>query len=377
MNKERVVVVASEMVTPYGWGVEACWKGLFSKKTAVSRLKRFSTKAFQSDYAGTVKGLEYHRKESLVIQMIEGLFKKAPVKIPEGTRLILATAKGEVDLLEKQLINGKDNVSGTLLNSLVKKVSGIFGMSENGAAVLSAACVSSTAAVAKAAGVIRSKRADSVMVVTCDSVTEFVFSGFSSLMALDKNCAKPFDKKRNGLTLGEAAAFILVMSESKARREGREIFGEVAGWGLSNDANHMTGPSRDGSGLTRAIKKALQKADINEKTIGSISSHGTGTIYNDAMEMKAFRTIFGNNRRPVYSIKGGIGHSMGAAGLVEMIIALRTLRSGISPPTVNLNEVDEDARGWVSPFESSLDKYKMVLSTNSGFGGVNAALVLA
>jgi 3-oxoacyl-[acyl-carrier-protein] synthase II len=196
-------------------------------------------------------------------------------------------------------------------------------------------------------------------------------------MALDEFYAKPFDKRRKGLSLGEASSFALIMSESRAKREKRNVIGEVAGWALSNDANHMTGPSRDGSGLARAIKKAMRMADIDDDEIGSISAHGTGTIYNDEMEMKAFHSIFGDNNRPVCSIKGGIGHTMGAAGLVEVIIALKSLSEGIVPPTVNLEDVDENARGWASSSQYPLDKSKMVLSTNSGFGGVNAALVLA
>ncbi len=196
-------------------------------------------------------------------------------------------------------------------------------------------------------------------------------------MALDKFCSRPFDQRRSGLSLGEAAAFALIMSETRAKREQREIMGEIAGWGLSNDAHHMTGPSRDGSGLVNAIGQALQSANVSQRDIGSISAHGTGTVYNDAMEMQAFGTLFEDDICPVYSIKGGIGHTMGAAGLIDAIIALRSLKEGLVPPTINLESVDEAAQGWVSANECSMVKDKMAISTNSGFGGVNAALVLA
>ncbi len=375
LSREKVVVVACDMLTAYGRGVQACWDGLFSNKTAISKLMRFDSNAFQTDSAATIEGLKYHGDDSLVMQMLEILFDEGGIAIPDDARLILATTKGEVDFLEKELLRGGTDFSLCSPDRLLNKVSKLIGVRDTGM-LISAACISSAAAVARAASMIRSGRADCVIVVACDSVTELVFSGFSSLMALDKFYARPFDKNRSGLSLGEAAALALVMSESRAKRENREIVGEVAGWGLSNDANHMTGPSRDGSGLVRAIKKALRLADVDEEAIASICAHGTGTVYNDSMEMNAFHSVSKDSKKPVYSIKGAIGHTLGSAGLIEMIIALQSLKDGIVPPTINLENVDEAAKGWVFPDERSIDKNKMALSTNSGFGGVNAALVL-
>ena len=224
---------------------------------------------------------------------------------------------------------------------------------------------------------VRNGYSDCVLVVACDSVTEFVFSGFSSLMALDKFPARPFDKNRNGLSLGEAAAFVLIMSESRAKKEKRKILGEVEGWGLSDDANHMTGPSRTGGGLALAIKKAVKTAGMSESSVGFISAHGTGTVYNDAMEIKAFDAVFKGKKKPVYSIKGGLGHTMGAAGLVELIVALRAIGEKVIPPTVNMRSVDVNARGWASSRQRPLQGNKKALMTNAGFSGINAALILA
>ena len=222
---------------------------------------------------------------------------------------------------------------------------------------------------------IHSKERDCVLIVACDIVSEFVFAGFSSLMALDKDTAQPFDKDRSGLSLGEAAGFVLVMSKERALQEKRDIIGEIAGWGLTNDANHMTGPSRDGSGLAMAMRKAMQSADISEDAVGCIAVHGTGTVYNDAMEMKAFKSVFSSGALPTYSIKGGIGHTMGATGLVETIIALRSLEEKLVPPTVNLHVADDEADGWVSNEQCAFDS-PATISINAGFGGVNSALVL-
>jgi 3-oxoacyl-[acyl-carrier-protein] synthase II len=150
----------------------------------------------------------------------------------------------------------------------------------------------------------------------------------------------------------------------------------MAGWGLSTDANHMTGPSRDGSGLGRAIEHALARAGMSPDAIGSISAHGTGTPYNDSMEMKAFRRVFAESARPVYSLKGSIGHTMGAAGLVELAMSLQSLKAGVVPPSANLTRVDPEAEGWVHGTAIPAHDMGAVLSTNSGFGGTNSALIV-
>ena len=137
----------------------------------------------------------------------------------------------------------------------------------------------------------------------------------------------------------------------------------------------MTGPSRDGSGLRLAIQKAIKKAGMSGDDIGGISSHGTGTVYNDSMEMKAYKSIFEDKPIPLYSIKGALGHTMGAAGLIETIIALKALQEKIIPQTVGLKDIDPEAEGWVSSGKRKLEKSAILLN-NAGFGGVNAALVL-
>ncbi len=370
----RPVIVMAEMVTPYGKGTEACWQGLFAGKSAISRVDRFRTAAFHSDLAGIVGGLTYHHGESLVMQMLRTLFEG--VAVPSDAKLVLATTKGEIDLLEQSMLEQQGDGADAVVTRLLGKVADLTGVSGEGI-VLSAACTSSAAAAAQAAAMIRNGHADCVLVAACDSITEFIFAGFSSLMALDREPARPFDKHRAGLNVGEAAAFALLMSEERAIRENRPVLGILAGWGLSDDANHMTGPSRESEGLVLAIEKAMASAFAEAADIGFISAHGTGTLYNDQMEMRAFRAVFQNKERPVYSIKGGMGHTMGAAGLVELIIALRALRERTVPPTVNLVEPDDDARGWVSGKQQQVQTGGLALVTNAGFSGINTALVLA
>ncbi|MCK9417889.1 MAG: beta-ketoacyl-[acyl-carrier-protein] synthase family protein [Nitrospirae bacterium] len=369
----KPVIVSADMLTPYGRGTDACWKGLLSGQSALSRVSRFKTAAFHSDYAGIISGLRYHERESLVMQMLRTLF--AGTAVPEDAKLMLATTKGEIDLLEQSMLENKGDVEEAIVSRLISKVAELTS-AKGGGLVLSAACTSSAAAAAQAAAMVRNGHADCVLVVACDSVTEFIVSGFSSLMALDKQPARPFDRNRAGLNVGEAAAYALIMSEERAVREGRPVLGTIAGWGLSDDANHMTGPSRESEGLVLAIRKAFVSAGIRPADVGLIAAHGTGTVYNDQMEMRAFRAVFTDGPRPVYSIKGGIGHTMGAAGLVEMLIAQRALREGIVPPTVNLIEVDDDARGWASDRPQPVRSRSLALMTNAGFSGINTALVL-
>lgn len=375
-DRERAVVVSCDVITAYGHGAEVCWNGIMSGRTAVADFDRFSTGAFQSGSAALVNGLEYLGNDPLVLQMFKKIFNKPSEAVPKDSALILASTKGEIDILEKSLLAGEGDAAGCNLNNLLRKVSLLAGIIGE-AMVVSAACASATAAVARAAAMIRSGHNDSVLVAACDGITEFVYSGFSSLMALDKFPARPFDRSRSGLSLGEAAGFALLMSASRAGKEGRQVLGEVKGWGLSDDANHMTGPSRTGEGLSLAITKAMKTACTDEEDIGFISAHGTGTIYNDAMEMKSFKSVFNHEKKPVYSIKGGLGHTMGAAGLVELIVALRALKEKTVPPTVNLKDADDDAIGWASGRQRPAAENKCALLTNAGFSGINAALVLA
>lgn len=360
------------MLTPYGKGVESCFNALMEGRSAVAPLTRFSAIEFPTSIAATIPDLVYHGEKTIVMQMFERLF---PAPIPPDSALILATTKGEIDLLEMNLLGLATEADDSRLDKLLSKVAVLADVSGK-ATVLSAACTSSSAALARAASLIRSGKEESVLVAACDAVTEFIYAGFSSLMALDSSPAKPFDKGRQGLSLGEGAGYVLVMSDERAKREGRPILAEIAGWGMADDANHMTGPSRESEGLINAISRALVSASTDQTEIDFISAHGTGTNYNDEMEMRAFTALFGSRKRPVYSIKGGSGHTMGAAGLFETLIAIEALKRGSVPPTVNHVNCDDDAMGWVSSTPVSLDSPGTALVTNSGFSGINTALIL-
>jgi 3-oxoacyl-[acyl-carrier-protein] synthase II len=374
MSKIKAVITNYDLITAYGRSIQPLWDGILSARSRVDKLERFSTKSFLCHNAATISGLSLLKQDSLVIQMLKMILTKDLNIIPKDAFLILATTVGEIDLLEKAVLKKTNDPKTSKLTNLLKKVKRLAKIKEEGM-LISCACASSSTALAEAARIIESGEKDCCLVVAADAVSEFVYSGFSSLMALDKDRAKPFDKNRSGLSLGEAAGFILLMSQSRAKKEKRDALAQIAGWGSSCDANHMTGPSRNGDGLTRAIACALKKADVSTDQIGCISSHGTGTLYNDAMEMSAFKNIFKNQAIPVYSIKGGIGHTLGSAGLIETITALKVGQEKTIPPTVGLKDIDAQATGWVSHLAKELKQPTIILN-NCGFGGINTALIL-
>lgn len=369
-----VFVVDGGCVTAFGPGLDLCWSSLIEGRSALREVSRFPTDAFSCHLAATAPAVQPGRETSLAAQLLAGLFEYHPVDVPPDAYILLATATGEIDFLEKEVEAGKKPGTRSHLATLHKAVCAQLTGNEEGA-VVSSACASATVAAAQGAAMIESGERDCVVVVAVDAVSEFVFSGFASLGALDPDGAKPFDANRNGLTIGEAAGFLVLMNAERAHRESRVCKGVLSGWGMTNDANHMTGPSRDGDMLAAAIQTALRRAGADADEVKFICAHGTGTTYNDGMEMKAFHQIFSESR-PVFSIKGAVGHSMGASGLLEILISIQAFNQSQVPPTVGLREPDANAAGWVFAESRPCAPGQWALSTNSGFGGINAALVL-
>ncbi len=370
------VITNSAMLTAYGLGTHCCWRGLEHKKPAMTDARSVLPELKVDVKAGIVPDLEISQRSRL-LSMMQPVLNKIKPAVPTDADLILATTTGEIDLLEKQALGELESADAADPQHLLSSVRRALGI-QPGGKIVSAACASSSTALTQAAAMIAAGETEAVLVIAGDSVSEFVIAGFASLMALSADCPRPFDRNRDGLAVGEATAAALVMHPARARRENRPVIASIRGWGLTADANHMTGPSRDGQGLTEAIRRALRQADMGADGIRSICAHGTGTAYNDSMEMKAFRRVFNENPVPLYSIKGGTGHTMGAAGLVEILIAAYSLSQPAITPTVGLTEADAEAAGWVSPAgQKTAPEKDGVISTNSGFGGINSCVVLS
>jgi len=367
------VVVVSDMITAYGRGIEPVWRGLLAGRSALASSDRIE---FPSGCATTPLGLVpgILRGSPAVLQMLEPMLRDLRPQIPSDTLILLATTLGDTAPLESAIVNQSAKSDESDPSRLLERVVALCG-TVLGGHVISAACASSTIAIAHAAELISSGAQTAVLVVACDAVSEFVYAGFATMNALDAAGARPFDRERQGLNLGEAAAVALLMSESRARREDRTPLGIVAGWGMTNDATHVTRPDPTGAQLARASLRAIERAGLTPGDIDVVSAHGTGTRHNDNMELAAFQSIF-PHPLPVFSIKGGLGHTLGAAGLLEILLCFRALDEGVAPPTVGLREPDELSLGWVSSKAVGLSSPRAALTTNSGFGGINAALVL-
>jgi 3-oxoacyl-[acyl-carrier-protein] synthase II len=368
----NAVITQSDVATAYGWGLDALWNGLMSGQTAIRVTQRFAERGFLSDQAAMIPDLNPEPDESRVMAAIRRILSPIAGKLDPMTPLILATTVGEIEYLERAILNGDSSlIAESRPQMLLERVRRMMGL-RGPAMAMSSACASSSAAITRAASMVRHGDAKDVLVVSCDSVSEFVYSGFSTLMSLSAGPARPFDAGRSGLTLGEAAAWALVSSGDEIGSGGMSILG----WGNTTDAVHMTAPDRNAGGLARAIAKTFAMCGRSPKEIGLIAAHGTGTNYSDAMEMAAFREKF-DAPRPVFSVKGGVGHTLAAAGLVQILVAGRAMSRGQAPPTVGLTDIDQSAAGWARGEAVDLGASRLALSTNSGFGGVNTAVVLA
>lgn len=369
----EVCLCAAQAVTGLGPDLDSLWRGVMAGESAIRPLTRFATGRYLTGNASWIEGLESVHGSSGIYPLLERLLDGfGPV--PADCTLITASTKGCVDAMERLQEGAGGDPDQVPMRGVLRRISGRFGLGAP-AININAACASSTIAVARAAALIDAGRSEAVLVVCLDLVSEFVFSGFSALQALTPSVCRPFDRNRDGLTLGEGGAALLLMSRERARRERRPELGIVAGWGAANDATHITAPARDGCGLIQSVRQALRRAGIAKERIAAISAHGTATVYNDQMELTAFRTLFGERAIPMHSVKGSIGHTLGAAGGIEIALGLRCLQAGQLPPTVGLLEPEEAGEGFLSrsaqPIQGSY-----LLSTNSGFGGVNAALIL-
>jgi 3-oxoacyl-[acyl-carrier-protein] synthase II len=370
----EVWVTDATAVTALGRNLEELWQRLLSGHSAIAPIERFSVKGYKSRFAACIEDLNCSGTLSAIHDLLGRLYEEMG-PIPTDARLYTATTKAGIDSLERMRRGEPVDTSDILVGTIAKQVSRQLGLVCPGINIL-AACASSTIAVAKGAALIAAGRAECVLVCCVDLVTEFVFSGFSALGAMSPNPCMPFDRERSGLTPGEGAASLLLMKADRAKKEGRPHLGTVLGWGVANDAFHVTAPASDGCGLVAAVRLALRRAGLEPEAISAICAHGTGTVYNDHMELMAFDQLFEDRKLPVYSIKGAIGHTMGAAGGIEVALGLKSLSEGLAPPTVGFSKGEGSTVGEVSS-QPAIIPGNHLLSTNSGFGGINAALILA
>lgn len=369
----EVRIADADVVTAAGMSLTVTWQRIMSGTTAIGEIGRFPVDEYRSTFGATIPGIESGGPGSLAESIVDLLLGRVG-KVPRDSLVITASTKGGIDNLEKVKRGISSEAADILPSSVGAWVAAKLGLTREPVNV-SAACASSTVAIAEGAAMIASGRVESALVCCMDVMTEFIFSGFSALQVLSPVPCKPFDRDRQGLSPGEGAAFVLLMSPEAAHREGYATEYAVAGYGMTNDAFHITTPDLEGKGLVRAINGALRKAGIGKDEIAGISAHGTGTFHNDLMELNAFRTVFGDKCPPVYSIKGCLGHTFGAAGGIEVAVAMRALAEQVIPPTVGFQRPERGGKGVVSARQRAITG-DYLLVTNSGFGGINAVVIL-
>jgi 3-oxoacyl-[acyl-carrier-protein] synthase II len=370
--KNAVVLARCNAITALGATGKETYGALLSGLSALTEVTRFPVGQYRARTAASIEGLSPNG-HPLVYDLLDPLLKNVPPPPPD-TLVTTCTTKAGIDSLERYKRGTMPDGLGTLPGDLCKRVSRTLGTARPSVNI-SAACASATVAIAQGASLIAAGMEKSVLVICADVITEFVFSGFSALQVLSPDRARPFDRSRTGLSLGEGAAFIHLVSGALAEKHFIRPVAEIAGWGVANDAFHVTAPARGGQGLCNAMHSALKRASLEKQEIAGISAHGTGTIRNDAMEIKAFHRFFSGRVPPAYSVKGAIGHTFGAAGGIEAVIATEVLRRRLVPPTVGLEEPEAAAQDFVTREPTPISGDHLMI-TNSGFGGVNAVLIL-
>lgn len=344
--------------------------GIKKHENAAMSEQPFYASLFEN-FEGPVKNsyISYTKFEQLLIASITDALKGSAVdKSDKRTILIISSTKGNISLLETET-NGTALKKRLALHHSAKLITEYFGF-VNQPIVISNACISGLLAIITGMRLIQSGQYEHAVIAGADVISKFVLSGFQSFQAISDEPCKPFDEARNGINLGEGAATV-ILSSNKGHSQGIKI----SGGSVSNDANHISGPSRTGEELCQAIDKAMKDAGLSTADINFISAHGTATIYNDEMEAKAI-TLANLQSVPVNSLKGYYGHTLGAAGLIESIVSIHSLKENLVLPTLGFKQM-----GVTNPLNicNTLQKIhlKNCLKTASGFGGCNAAIVIS
>ncbi len=356
----RIYIGAENIISPLGKSADDNFHAL---KTNTSAGKYFEGLGFNDE---TVFLMKFDQKDKtsfsqLVDDCLSGISGKLSGKLlsSEKTLLIFSTTKGN---FESNFTNGIASFCSDLKEKYELK---------NDPLAVSNACISGVLAINVAADYIKPGLYENVVVIGCDVVSEFVLYGFQSLFALSDDVCRPFDEDRKGINLGEACAAVVLSKNVEIFKEQPLIY--VSG-SSSNDANHISGPSRTGEGLYRSVVKTLKLSGLSAKDIDFISGHGTATVFNDEMESIAFDRLK-MNHIPINSLKAYFGHTLGAAGLVETAISMQSLRNNLLIKSLGfenqgtskqLNVIEENSEKEIAAF----------LKTASGFGGCNASLII-
>jgi 3-oxoacyl-(acyl-carrier-protein) synthase len=357
-------------VSAFGVGAETLLEAVFAGRSGLRPLERLAGARVQTTIAGEVPAdvladaggaaaLPLHMASLAAREALAGVDAR-PARA--GLGLVLSTTKGDISGV------WGEGVGLGIPWRLAEELARALGIGGRVAAV-STACASGLSALALAARWLRAGRLERVLVVGVDALSEFILRGFGGLLALDPGRCRPFDRRRRGLSLGEGAGAILL---SAHREESLGV--ELVGWGESNDARHITAPSPDGRGLTLAARRALERAGLDRSAVDYIQLHGTGTRYNDGAEAIALARLFGGSTAAASGSKAQTGHTLGATGVIESLVAIEALRRATAPGNVGLVETDVHPDLTLVESRRPLERARVALKVCAGFGGINVAL---
>lgn len=411
MSKRRVVLTGVGAVTPVGNNIKDFWDALIEGKSGAGPLTYFDASRFESRISAEVKNFDASKYMNAKQERRLDIFVKFAIAAAKQAYDDSGLDKSKIDLdragvyvgsgigglhtveaeHEKYLESGRnpDRMSPFLIPMLiVNMASGIVSIElnfkgPNSAAVT--ACATASHCIGDAFKIIQRGDADIMVAGGSEAaITEMGFGGFCALKALTtrnddpKRASRPFDKERDGFLMGEGAAVVLIEELEHARKRGARIYCEMAGYGMSGDAYHMTAPEPSGDGAVRCMKAAVADGGLNMEDVDYINAHGTSTQLNDKMETAAIKTAFGSHVRKlaVSSTKGTTGHLLGAAGGAELIACVKAIETGIIPPTINYEYPDPDCDLDYVPNTARKTEVNVAISNSLGFGGHNATLAI-
>ncbi len=408
MSRRRVVITGLGIVSPVGIGIKAAWANILAGQSGIGRITRFDASAFASQIAGEVKDFDVTqylsakdaRRMDIFIQYglaaaIEAV-KDCGIQVTEQNAerigVNIGSGMGGLPMIEDShsvyLKDGPRKISpffvpGTIINMVSGNLSIIYGFKGPNLAMVTA-CSTATHCIGDSARLIEYGDADVMIAGGSEStVTPMAIGGFSSARALStrnddpETASRPWDTGRDGFVLGEGAGILVLEEYEHARARGAKIYAELAGFGMSADAYHMTAPCEDGEGAARCMRNAMKNAGLNAEQVDYINAHGTSTPLGDLAETVAVKRFLGDHAKQVAvsSTKSMTGHLLGAAGGVEAVFSTLSVHEQVAPPTVNIFEQDPACDLDYVPNVAREMKIDVALSNSFGFGGTNGTLV--
>ncbi|SDC51864.1 MULTISPECIES: beta-ketoacyl-ACP synthase II [unclassified Candidatus Frackibacter] len=404
----RVVVTGMGVISPVGSGLDNYWSSLIAGESGIDKITHFNADEYDSQIAGEVKDFDakdyMDRKEAKRMdkfaQFAVGAAKMAvddaELEIDEGNSerigVLIGSGIGGMETFEaqaKRLVKrGPGRISPFFIPMMIANMASGQVSIHTGAkgpnTTTVSACASGTNAIGDAFEIIQRGDADIMITGGAEaSVTPLSYAGFCAMKAMStrnddpQRASRPFDAERDGFVMGEGSGVLILEKLESALERGAKIYGEVAGYGMSGDAYHVTAPDPNGEGAARSMQMAIDNSNLNLTDIDYINAHGTSTPQNDKLETMAIKSVFEEhaNKLVISSTKSMTGHLLGAAGGIEAIASILAIKEGVVPPTINYENEDEDCDLDYIPNEKREMEVNASLSNSLGFGGHNATLI--